>query len=294
MADRPLAETIIEMIDADRVRLPVHPQVSGQATACLAEGGIAERRLWGLVGTDTSLVCGLLRAANSSFFAGLPKTLSIEAAVTRLGRDKAARVVAEACRSSDRPISGELIERYLPGLWQHARGCALGARWLARRCGYPTLAEHAYFAGLLHHIGKHVLLAALQTIASDSTLEQELSEALIREVFARMHVEQGLRLFDEWLLPELYRTVVAEHHGEELNGRGPIVALVRMANQGCHKIGLGLVCSPDTVLPTTAEAQFLGIDEIALAEFEIMLEDRFSGGRSGQREMADAANPGRH
>jgi hypothetical protein len=32
--------------------------------------------------------------------------------------------------------------------------------------------------------------------------------------------------------------------------------------------------------PTTGEAQLLGIDEIALAEFEIMLEDRFLTGQT--------------
>lgn len=292
MADRPLAEIIIEMIDADRVRLPVHPELSGQVTACLADDGQSSSRIWGLIGAEPSLVCSLLRAANSSFFAGLQKTLSIDAAVTRLGRDKAIRIVEQNCRNSGLPTAGELVTRYLPDLWQHARGCALGASWLASRCGYPTLVEQAYFAGLLHDIGKHVLLAALQTVASDNKLELELSEALVREVFSRMHVEQGLRLFDEWRLPEMYRAVVAAHHAEELDSRDIITALVRMANQGCRKIGLGLERSPDTVLPTTAEAQFLAIDEIALAEFEIMLEDRFSCGRGVPEVMAGAANPG--
>jgi hypothetical protein len=31
----------------------------------------------------------------------------------------------------------------------------------------------------------------------------------------------------------------------------------------------------DLVLPTTGEAQYLSIDEIVLAEYEIMLEDKF-------------------
>ena len=53
------------------------------------------------------------------------------------------------------------------------------------------------------------------------------------------------------------------------------MALVKLANKGCWKVGLGWKTGPDLVLPTTAEAQFLGINEIALAEYEIMLEDHF-------------------
>jgi len=274
LANRPLADIITEMINADRVRLPVHPELLGQVTSCLAEGNVISSRLWALVGGDPSLTCGLFHAANSSFYTGLPKTLSIEEAVTRLGYDQAVRLVEETCRNSVGLIEGKLVSYYMPSLWQHAQGCALGARWLARRCGYLTIADQAYFAGLLHDIGKLVLLAAMQTVASDSDLEVEFSESLVLEVISTMHVKQGLRLFDEWSLPELYRTVVSEHHAEELDTQNMIVALVNLANKGCHKIGLGLQKTPDLVLPTSREAQFLGIDEIALAEFEIMLEDR--------------------
>mgnify|MGYP001821563813 CR=1 FL=1 len=53
---------------------------------------------------------------------------------------------------------------------------------------------------------------------------------------------------------------------------------------------LGLDKNPDMALPTTAEAQFLGIDEIALAEFEIMLEDRFFCRRTVAGERPDSSN----
>jgi hypothetical protein len=42
-------------------------------------------------------------------------------------------------------------------------------------------------------------------------------------------------------------------------------------------------------LPTTAEAQFLRIDEISLAEFEIMLEDQFIGGQPTAVDQPTAA-----
>ena len=91
MANRALAEIITEMIAADRVRLPVHPQLFGQVMAYLAKNDLRSNRLWPLVGKDPALVCRLLRAANTSFYAGLPKTLSIEETVTRLGQHIAGR-----------------------------------------------------------------------------------------------------------------------------------------------------------------------------------------------------------
>ncbi len=277
MANKSLAEIIKEMVDADRVRLPVHPELARKVTACLAAEGSGSKPLWSLVGRDPALLCNLFRAANSSFFAGLQKTLSVEEAVTRLGSDKATQAIEQACWEGEGYSQGELLQRYMPSLWQHAQGCALGARWLANRCGYQGIADQAYLAGLLHDIGKQFLLAALEEIASCGDFDITLSEQLVLEVLATMHVEQGLRLFEEWNLPEAYQEVVADHHAEELDTQNIVVALVRLANNGCHKLGLGLTKQPDIVLPTTGEAQFLGIDEIALAEFEIMLEDQFLG-----------------
>ena len=267
------------MVAADRVKLPVHPQLAQKIIACLASEGADSKQLWVLVGHDPALLCNLFRAANSSFFAGLQKTLSIDEAVTRLGYSKASQVVELACQQSEASPQGELLTRYMPSLWQHAQGCALGAQWLANRCGYQGLADQAYLAGLLHDIGKQFLLAALEEITRGGELETILSDQLIREVIDSMHVEQGLRLFEEWHLPEVYKEVVADHHDEDLDTQNLVVALVKLANKGCRKAGLGLVRHPDIVLPTTAEAQFLGIDEIALAEFEIMLEDKFLGGK---------------
>jgi len=279
LANKSLAEVIKEMIDADRVRLPVNPKLSRQVTACLATEGADSPQLWELVGHDPALICNLFRAANSSFFSGLQKTLSIEEAVTRLGSDKASQIVERACREGEVGPQGELLPRFMPSLWQHAQGCALGAQWLANRCGYQGIADQAYLAGLLHDIGKQFLLAALEEVTSCDEFGVTLSDQLVLEVIATMHVEQGLRLFEEWSLAEVYKEVVAYHHDAELGTQNILVALVKLANKGCRKAGLGLDRHPDLVLPTTGEAQFLGIDEIVLAEFEIMLEDQFLGGK---------------
>jgi HD-like signal output (HDOD) protein len=274
LANKSLTEIIKEMIDADRVRLPVHPKLSEQVLACLAEEG-EPAGVWPLVSQDPALLCNMFRAANSSFYGGLEKTLSVQEAVTRLGEEKALQVIDRSCREGVGCPGGELLPRYMPALWVHSRGCAVGARWLAKRCGYEGLAEQAYLGGMLHDVGKLFLISALEEVATCGEFGISLSEQLIQEVVATMHVEEGLRLFDEWSLPELYKEVVADHHAEELDTQNIVVALVKLANKSCRKVGLGLKKQADIVLPTTREAQFLGINEITLAELEIMLEDKF-------------------
>lgn len=279
MANKSLAEIIRELVDADRVHLPVDSALAQQVTSSLVKDAHGSREFWSLVGRDPALVCTLFRSANSSFFAGLPKTATIEEAVVRLGNSKAVEVVEQGCMFGEKCSQGPLMSRYMPIIWQHAQGCALGAHWLANRCGYQSLSEQAYLAGLLHDIGKHFLLAALEEISNSDEFGIRLAAPLVEELLSTMHVQQGMRLFEDWNLADIYKEVVAEHHSEELETLNILVALVKLANKGCRKVGLGMDWSSDIVLPTTGEAQFLGIDEIALAELEIMLEDQFFGGR---------------
>ena len=98
------------------------------------------------------------------------------------------------------------------------------------------------------------------------------------DAIARQLIEQGRPLFEKWNLPEVYKEVVTEHHDEELDTQNIVVALVRLANLGCRKLGLGKY--PEIVLPTTAEAEILRSEEISLVEFEIRLEDQCLAGKS--------------
>ena len=49
--------------------------------------------------------------------------------------------------------------------------------------------------------------------------------------------------------------------------------IVKLANQACNKLGIGLKPDPSLLLAATAETYSLGLSEITLAELEIKLED---------------------
>lgn len=275
MAGKPLPALINERIHSDRLPLPVHPDIA-RGIAALGRLERAEAAALGdLASQDPVLACTLFRAANSAFYLGLPKVGSIAEAITRIGADRVLREFGRACGNGTGNHQGRRLPGYLPPWWRHSLGCALGARWLADRCGFQAIADQAHLAGLLHDIGKLFLLAALESIADGDEAGIMLGSQLIEEVLESMHVEMGGRMAAAWNLPDDIAGVVARHHEAELDGQELVLTLVKLANKGCRKVGLGWQSDSGLVLPTTAEAQFLGIDEIALAEYEIMLEDRF-------------------
>jgi HD-like signal output (HDOD) protein len=278
MRDQPdlsLATLLRSALTAGAVPLPVHPATRTRSARLLQGERPTVAELAVLAGTDPALACHLFRAANSAFYSGLPKTRTLDEAILRIGVAESLRVVTKACQGSESSHPGLLTARYLEPLWRHSLGCAIGASWFADRCGYPDLAGSAHLAGLLHDIGKWQLLAALARLGRDGHGDNPIGEQLVEEILASLHVELGMQLVAEWNLPDGLDRVVGRHHQSGRNDEGLVVTLVRLANLGCRKLGLGWVCDPGLVLPTTVEAQVLGLDEIALAEYEIMLEDRF-------------------
>jgi len=74
-------------------------------------------------------------------------------------------------------------------------------------------------------------------------------------------------------MPEVYCEVVAGHQGDTWDHGNALLAMVRLANQTCRKMGIGMHSDPNLMLFAGAEAQMLGLKEIALAELEIVVED---------------------
>jgi HD-like signal output (HDOD) protein len=149
----------------------------------------------------------------------------------------------------------------------------VGSKWLARKVGAAELSQEAFLAGLLHDIGKLFLLKVMEEICREENFRMAANRAVLEEVLRALHVEQGHQLMTQWHMPEAYCQVVAGHE-EELWDRGNLLlAIVRLANLACLKLGIGLGGDPGIILPARAEAQVLGLKEVSLAELEIVIED---------------------
>ena len=99
------------------------------------------------------------------------------------------------------------------------------------------------------------------------------SDKVIDELMQQLHTDQGYAIMTHWNLPEKYCRVARDHHLTEIGGNNALLVMVRMANQVCHKMGIGLIEDPSIVLIETPEAAQLQLSEINLARLEVHLED---------------------
>jgi len=226
-----------------------------------------------LIGRDPSLTAQVLRSANSAFYKGLTEVLTIRDALIRLGTGEISNIVKLLMLhknfSSDDLFSRKVIDQ----LRKHSTGCAIGAQWLARQCHFDNLSDEAFIGGLLHDVGKLLLIAVAENLYQSDGRGLKPSNMLIDEVMENFHAEYGYLLLKNWNLPEKYCKIARKHHSEEIDPNDTLTTIIRLVNKACKKLGIGLSEDPSIVLAATPEANLLGLSEVFLAKLEIKLED---------------------
>lgn len=274
MSGQSLQDMVQKALAAKDLKLPVFNRTAMDLQKVLSGQDFDIEKCAALINRDQALASEVLKEANSSFYSGLNKVVTIKDAMVRLGAKEVLRLTMQVSQRGLYRCQNKGLNQLMEKLWKHSLACALGAYWLARHAGYQSQMQEAFLGGLMHDIGQLFLLKVLDDV-SRSNPEIKLSEALVMEVLVSMHVEQGYRLMQHWGLPEEYADVVRYHHHVEPPIDKSLLNLVMMSDQTCRKIGLALNQQPELVLATSREAQALGLKETTLAELEIALEDKF-------------------
>jgi len=226
-----------------------------------------------LIEQDAVLASNLLRCANSPFYGGLEKIVTVREAIVRLGANQVGKLVVLINQKGSFQAQSPLLQSFMPVLWRHSVAAAFGCQWLAARCKLDQIGHEAFLVGLLHDVGKLFLLRVIDEVKTERGDAFHLAEPLVLELLKSMHAEQGHQLLARWDIPELLTEAVRRHHDEDLVAGDPLLALLRLVDAACSKLGISLTPDPQIALGALPEAQWLGASEIVLAELEIALED---------------------
>lgn len=272
-AEHSLVGMIDHFVASKTVKLPAF-----NATALRIQKEVAKeepdgRLIEKLIVSDQSLTGEVLRVSNSSFYKGLTQVETVRDAIIRMGNIEVSNIVSMVALQHNFKSKNQAIHKIMEKLWRHSVGCAIGANWLARHTGLQALAHETFIAGLLHDVGKLYVLKIIDDMKVTGEIKNLPSDTVINEVMQQRHTDQGYAIMTHWNLPEKYCRVARDHHRAELDGNNLLLVMVRLANQVCHKMGIGLVEDPSIVMMEAPEAVQLQLSEIDLARLEVRLED---------------------
>jgi putative nucleotidyltransferase with HDIG domain len=269
----PLIELINERMRRGDVVLPVFDQVALRLYEAVRDDRMTGDQLAALLEADPVLASEVLRAANSSFFAGLGNVTRLRDAVVRMGARHIANLAMAASQKRIYSASTASFKRYLVDLWRHAYMVACGSRWLARKLGLDRLQDEAFLAGLLHDVGKLSILRVLEELVADGECPVQVSRAILDAALRHLHTVHGAELLAQWNIPESLRVIALHHHDESFDPTDSTMLIVRLVNRASHLVAGPQEDEGDTVLENAPEALALRLNDIMLAELQVVLED---------------------
>ncbi len=271
--ERSFLEIIEEYVAADQVTLPPFDKTAMRIQQEIRKPDVPISRIEKLIIADPAMASQVLKVANSAFFRGLTKVSTIKEAIVRLGLDEITRIVLVLSQKKLYETNDSFIKNYRNLLWQHAIVSALVSQWVAKEAGYEELSQEAFFASLIHDIGKLFLITVMEQIKKIRRAPFVPSNAIINEIIRSQQAEQGYRLLKKWNIPETYWSVARSHHDNTFDTENVPLIILRLVNKICSKVGVSLEKYDDASMSISAESGFFGFSEIKIAELELQVED---------------------
>ena len=155
--------------------------------------------------------------------------VSLPQAVSRLGMAKV-REIALAISMRTRVFDVKGYARELAVLFRHALATALFAEEIARMRRRNV--EEAFLTGLLHDVGKPIVLQAILDAKGPAAKEVQIRPAAVWALVRELHPVAGRALAATWKLPLALGETIAGHH--DLTSASPGVHVVRLADDLAH------------------------------------------------------------
>jgi HD-like signal output (HDOD) protein len=192
-----LRSLIADQLERDNLDLPLLPVVANQVLMLSSDPNADATKLSTLIQQDQALAGKVLRIANSPAYLPRSPIVSLQQAIAWLGLEIIAGLAFSiSVQSGVFTIKG--YEKEVRTLWHQALATGLYGKEIARRIRHNV--ENAFLCGLLHTIGKPLLLHLM--ITSGQTSEVRPSWALMESLIQEWHIPAGTKLAEAWKLPE--------------------------------------------------------------------------------------------
>jgi putative nucleotidyltransferase with HDIG domain len=238
-------------IDRDGIKLPEAPTIVLKLNEVIADPHASADDVAQVVGASPSLTALILRIVNSAAFGLTTRVDRISRAVALLGtREISALAMGVSVMKAFMDIPRDLID--MDAFLSHSLACATITRYMAAHSNSEQT-EQLFIAGLLHDIGKLVLLkyfprelsALIQTTWTNDY--RGPFYAVERAAIGRTHAQIAGQLLKKWKFPAPLQNMILHHHTPSRSQCPSETVLVQMADLIVNAVGLGT--SGERVIP---------------------------------------------
>ena len=238
--------------------LPSLPAVVIELLGNLDQEDTSTKRLGEKIAQDQALAAKTLRLANSSFYGMQCKVTTVPQAIAILGFNSvrtlvtAAAVVGKFSGSAECNFDFQIF-------WRQSIATALCAKALARHKNVNQ--DQAFMAGLLHDIGRLVLVTHSPTLYAEVAAHRTAQDCSVfeaeRAILGIDHTMVGRALAEYWKFPLPMQKAIENHHRSETQEKGSLASLIFMADTIAY--ALDLCGDDDAMVPLVPPAVWNGL-----------------------------------
>jgi putative nucleotidyltransferase with HDIG domain len=275
-----LRQICVKRIATDTLVIPTIPGIVARAQDVLRAGESGLRHAPEVIEQEPFLVARALRLAGGGG-ASNGKRVTLADALNRIGPRGVKQLLSDATAQKAHLSRDPEIAAAQRKTWEHAVAVGTLARDVLALSGHPD-SEAAYLAGILHDVGKPVVVSLL------GEAERQTTELYGRgwiqsgdwvNVVAQVHRPVGLALAEKWQFPEQVVRCMQESVEYDNADRASLSNAVCFANALAKKTGVyvGPFDAEDVDAIVMIGRSLIGVSDEVLKTLTKGLKDRVTG-----------------
>ena len=225
----------------NKIKLPSLPVIFSQINEAISDPKSSATQVANIINKDSSLSARLLKIVNSALY-GFPSRIdTISRAVAIIGtKQLSILALGTSALTVFKDIPSDVLD--MRQFWKHSIACGIIARIIASYKNHK-MTERFFLAGLLHDIGRLIMLKYLPFQAKEALLKAKRTNSLLceteEEVIGFNHAVMGSILVKEWKLPAILENAIQYHHSCSGGKISLESAVVHLSDVVTNALGLG-------------------------------------------------------
>ncbi|MDX1708801.1 MAG: HDOD domain-containing protein, partial [Desulfobacterales bacterium] len=197
---------IIQDFNLGKITPPVMPQVVKQVQSVIQRPNSTADHVAAVIEKDPVISLRLISVANSPIYRGIHKIRNLKEAIPRLGLKETLNLVIAIANKSLYETDRAQFRILMDKLWVHSLASAYGAKLIAEHLKLAD-PENFFLMGLVHDVGKCLLLQAFTYISKTKKINFDVIQANIQQG----HLSIGGVLLRRWGFDDVFVKVVTRH-----------------------------------------------------------------------------------
>lgn len=245
---------IIQKFKKHDLNLPVLPEVVKDIQEVINSPSSSVDQLAAIIEKDAVISVRLIAVSNSALYRGTDRIISVKQAIPRIGAKETQSIVATIANKGLYEVKDKIFKKLMEKLWKHSLASAFASRSLSELLRLGD-SEKYYFMGLVHDIGKVLILKTLAELHYEYEsldIDEMLDEA------KAVHTSFGSAILRKWGFSEEYTRMCLLHAGPKFKpNTDQEILLLNLAGNIAKKAGYGVRSTPDKINIATLESRIL-------------------------------------